>query len=71
MTWIWVAIVVFMIVGIALIVWRKQVTPYQEIVFANRMHPGCAVVEGLAFILLALVFYLLYRRGLLAPVPLR
>ncbi len=63
---LWVSIVVFVFIGVALIVWRKEVTYWQsQVVFGATMHPGCAVVEGALLILLALAFYLAHRAGLL------
>ena len=63
---LWASIVVFVVIGVALIVWRKDVTYWQsQVVFGATLHPGCAVVEGVLLILLALAFYLAYRAGLL------
>ncbi len=69
---LWVSIVVFVVIGVALIVWRKELTYWQsQMVWGATMHPGCAVVEGVLLILLALAFYLAHRAGLLGPGPLQ
>ncbi len=72
MLWVWIAIVLFVVIGVVLIVWRKELTYWQsQMVWGATMHPGCAVVEGVLLILLALAFYLAHRAGLLGPGPLQ
>ena len=66
MLWVWIAIVLFVVIGVVLIVWRKELTYWQsQMVWGATMHPGCVVVEGVLLILLALAFYLAHRAGLL------
>lgn len=65
MVLIWGAIGFFLIAGVVLIIWRNEFTSLQARTFGARLHPGCAVVEGVAFILFALIYYLVYRAGLL------
>ncbi len=63
---LWLSIIVFVIAGIALIIWRKALAEMQALYFFGAsMPPGCAVAEGVAFFLLALAFYLAHRAGLL------
>lgn len=64
MVWIWGATGFFLIAGIALIIWRREFTGLQARTFGARLHPGCAVVEGVVFLLLALAYILAYRAGL-------
>jgi hypothetical protein len=63
MLWVWASIALFVVCGVALIIWRKELTSYQEMVLGGRMHPGCAVVEGVLLIFLALGYFLLYLAG--------
>jgi hypothetical protein len=62
---LWLSIALFATVGIALILWRKEATAMQEMLLGGRLHPGCAIAEGLLLLLLALAYYLLNRAGLL------
>ncbi len=62
---VWLGIIICVAVGLGLIVWRDEATHLQAYTFGAQLHPGCAIVEGVLFMLLALAFYLLYRAGML------
>jgi ABC-type uncharacterized transport system permease subunit len=64
MFWIYAAIGFFIVSGAALIIWRREFTTLQARAFGARLHPGCAVVQGVIFLLFALAYILAYRAGL-------
>jgi putative Ca2+/H+ antiporter (TMEM165/GDT1 family) len=51
----WISAIVFVGVGIALIVMRRRAARVQSFLAGGNMMPGCAVAEGVAFIVLAIV----------------
>ena len=51
----WISAVVFVAVGIALIVMRRRAARVQSFLAGGNMMAGCAVAEGVAFIVLAIV----------------
>jgi hypothetical protein len=55
----WLAVLLFAIVGVALIVWRQPAAHWQGMVAGARLHPGCAVAEGVAFLMAAAAVYVL------------
>jgi hypothetical protein len=55
----WVAVVLFVVVGAALIVWRVPAAHWQGMVAGGRLPAGCAVAEGIGFLLLAVLFFFL------------
>jgi hypothetical protein len=65
---VWIVVITFTALGAALIIWRGQFAYWQGMFFGARLHPGCALVEGVLFVLGALVFYMLFRLGI---IPLR
>lgn len=64
MFWIVAASAFFVIAGVALIIWRREFTGLQARTFGARLPVGCAVVEGVVFLLLGLAYILAYRAGL-------
>lgn len=59
----WIAIVLFVLAGVALIIWRKDLTEVQAMLLGARMHVGCAVAEAIMLLIMALIFYLGVRSG--------
>lgn len=65
---VWLVIVSFGSLGLALIIWRKTFAYWQSMFFGARMPAGCVMVEGALILLGVLAFYLLYLFGI---IPLR
>jgi hypothetical protein len=59
----WVSIIFFVVAAAVLVVWRKELTEVQAMMLGARMHPGCAVVEAITLLVLAIIFYLGLRSG--------
>jgi drug/metabolite transporter (DMT)-like permease len=59
--WFTLSLAVIALCGVALIIWRKEATNFQAMSFGARLHPGCAVVQGVLLLLVALVFLLLVQ----------
>lgn len=57
--------ILFALCGIALIVGRRPAAQLQALLAGATVVPGCAVAEGITFLLLALMFFLLQRGGVL------
>ena len=55
----WFVVVLLLAVGVALIFWRQRVAEVEGLVAGGRLHPGCAVAQGVALILFAVVVLLL------------
>ena len=51
----WISAIVFTAVGIALIILRRRAARLQSFLAGGNMMPGCAVAEGIAFLILAAV----------------
>ncbi len=49
--------------GVFLIVKRAEVTSLHKVAIGARLHPGCAVAEGLLVIAIAAFMAILYFRG--------
>ena len=49
--------------GVLLIVFRRPMAEMQAMLAGGSIAPGCAVAEGIALILLAIVIYVLERGG--------
>lgn len=62
---VWVAIVFFVVIGIAMIAMRVEVADVLGLSFGARLPPGCVIVLGVLSLLLALLFYLGYSAGVL------
>lgn len=61
MLWVWISIAIFLLVGAGLIIWRKEASSLQGMAFGARLHPGCAVAEGVLLLILALAYFLVLR----------
>lgn len=59
--WMVASIVILTVLGAGLIIWRRQATELQGMTFGARLHPGCAVVEGVALLLVALLYFVIAR----------
>jgi hypothetical protein len=59
--WVIGSIAFIALVGAALIIWRRQATEFQAMTLGARLHPGCAVLEGVALLLVAVVYFVLAR----------
>jgi small-conductance mechanosensitive channel len=60
--WVILSISVIALCGAVLIIWRREASSFQAMSFGARLHPGCAVVEGVVLLLLiALAYFLLAR----------
>jgi hypothetical protein len=55
--WITTAIAILTLIGAGLIIWRKEASALQGMTFGARLHPGCAVVEGVALLVIALIYF--------------
>ncbi len=62
---LWLAISACVGIAVILVIWRDEVTVIQANLFGANMHPGCAIVEAVLLVLLAIFFYVLNRAGLL------
>jgi hypothetical protein len=51
-------IILFTVIGVALILFRRPLAQMQAMVVGGRMGAGCATAEGIAFLLLALLVYI-------------
>jgi hypothetical protein len=61
---IYVAALLFVLVGIGLIAARTRLAGMQSMFAGGRMAPGCVVAQGVAFLVLALLV-ILFRDALL------
>jgi hypothetical protein len=59
-----IGVVLFVIVGIAMIAVRKPLADGQAIVFGGSVVPGCVIAEAIAMFLLAALMIVAYRYGL-------
>lgn len=59
-----VGVLLFVVVGVAMIVARKPLADGQAIVFGGSVVPGCVVAEAIAMFLLAVLMVVAYRYGL-------
>ncbi len=62
---VWVFIIFLVAIGISLVVARDELTELQAIFFGGTLPAGCAIAEGVLFLLGALGVYLAYRSGVL------
>lgn len=58
---VWAGIVFFIALGIVFVIWRGPIAYWQGMIMGGRMPAGCAVAQGLASLLLALLFFLFLR----------
>jgi len=61
---VWLAAILFTAVGIILIVRRTDLARAQSLVAGGRLGPGCAIAEGILFLLMALTAVVMHRYGL-------
>ncbi|HEX7191180.1 MAG TPA: hypothetical protein VF381_06355 [Thermoanaerobaculia bacterium] len=59
-----VAVVLFVVVGVAMIVARKPLADGQAIVFGGSVVPGCVVAEAIVMFILAGLMIIAQRYGL-------
>ncbi|MEO5931523.1 MAG: hypothetical protein ABIR47_16435 [Candidatus Kapaibacterium sp.] len=59
------SVVIFLGFGLYCIIRRKEAAQGFGLAMGARFPPGCMVLFGLGFILIALTFFLLYLRGIL------
>lgn len=57
----WFAIVLFSVIGIALIAQNRRHAEIQSMLAGGRIAPGCIIAEGVALLTLALAVALLGR----------
>jgi hypothetical protein len=62
-TIVWLAAILFVIVGVILILRRSDLARAQSLVAGGRLGAGCAVAEGILFLLMAIATLVLYRHG--------
>jgi hypothetical protein len=58
-----IAAILFVIVGVILILRRDDLARAQSLVAGGRLGAGCAVAEGILFLLMAIATVVLYRYG--------
>ena len=59
-----IGVVLFVIVGVAMILARKTLADSQAIVFGGSVVPGCVIAEAIVMFLLAAMMVVAYRYGL-------
>jgi hypothetical protein len=62
-TIVWTAATLFVIVGVIFILRRSDLARAQSLVAGGRLGAGCAVAEGILFLLMAIATVVLYRYG--------
>ena len=60
---VWSAATLFVIVGVIFILRRGDLARAQSLVAGGRLGAGCAVAEGILFLLMAIAAIVLYRYG--------
>jgi len=60
---VWVAVILFTAVGIIFIVRRTDLARAQSLVAGGRLGAGCAIAEGILFLLMALAAVVMHRYG--------
>ncbi|MEA2240400.1 MAG: hypothetical protein QOC81_5124 [Thermoanaerobaculia bacterium] len=61
---VWASAILFALIGIAFIVRRSDLARAQSLVAGGRLGPGCAIAEGVLFLLMALAAVVMNRYGL-------
>ena len=59
---VWIAAVFFAAAGTALILMRRSAANVQSFLAGGSMHPGCAVAEGIAVIVLGVLVVVAWLR---------
>ncbi|HEV7425808.1 MAG TPA: hypothetical protein VGQ46_05535 [Thermoanaerobaculia bacterium] len=62
-TIVWLAAILFVVVGVIFILRRADLSRAQSLVAGGRLGAGCAVAEGIVFLLMAIATVVLYRYG--------
>ncbi len=62
---IWIATVMFVSVALYLILKRKDVARYQSFFWGATTSAGCVVTQGIFFLLLAALFLVAYKFGMI------
>ncbi len=60
---IWLAAATIAAAGIALIIWRRPAAYWQGMVIGGSTPAGCAVAEGVALLLIAIIAVVFVRQG--------
>jgi hypothetical protein len=60
---VWAATILFVIVGLIFILRRADLARAQSLVAGGRLGAGCAVAEGILFLLMAIATLVLHRYG--------
>jgi hypothetical protein len=61
---VWIAVPLFVIVGIAMIAARKQLVELHAVVMGGTAMPGCIIAEAVLLFVLAGLIVLAHRSGL-------
>jgi hypothetical protein len=62
-TIVWLAAILFVIVGVIFILRRNDLARAQSLVAGGRLGAGCAIAEGIVFLLMAIAAVVLHRYG--------
>jgi hypothetical protein len=60
---VWIAIVVFALLGIVFIARRNDLARAQSLVAGGNLMPGCVIVEGVILLLMAICVFIAHRAG--------
>jgi hypothetical protein len=62
-TVVWLAAILFVVVGVIFIIRRGDLARAQSLVAGGRLGAGCAIAEGIVFLLMAIATVVLHRYG--------
>jgi hypothetical protein len=62
-TIVWLAAILFVVVGVIFILRRNDLARAQSLVAGGRLGAGCAIAEGIVFLLMAIATVVLHRYG--------
>jgi hypothetical protein len=60
---VWIAVVVFVLLGIVFIVRRNDLARAQSLVAGGNLMPGCVIVEGILLLLMAAAVVIAHSFG--------
>jgi hypothetical protein len=60
---VWAAAILFAAVGLIFILRRADLARAQSLVAGGRLGAGCAIAEGILFLLMAIAMVVLHRYG--------
>ena len=63
MGWMLAGSLLVALAGVGLIVFRRQLAEMQALLAGGSITPGCAVAEGIALMVLAIVIWIAERNG--------